>query len=77
MDALNNIHLDRLIVPNIRQTDDSQRTIIVYYNNKKKVIKSTIFPKKTYNLLNILEEICEKSRLYKSKEKFEIENLKE
>lgn len=54
--------------------DGSVITIIVYYDKKRKFLQSMTPPSKADNLIPILTEICEKSKLQKVNEGFKIEN---
>lgn len=70
------IDLESLEFDGANCCDGSLITIIVYYNGRKKLLKSMFPPEKADKLIGILYDICEKSTLRRSSQKFEIENEK-
>ena len=73
-EALRNIGLEEIKFNGANCCDASIITIIVYYEGKKKILKSMFPPQEAQKLISILYEICEKSNLIKSKDKFLIED---
>lgn len=73
---LKSIGLDTLEFDGASCCDGSLITIIVYYDGKRKYLKSMFPPDKASKLIGILYDICEKSTLTRTTQKFEIENEK-
>lgn len=73
---LNTIGLDTLEFDSASCCDGSLITIIVYYEGKRKYLKSMFPPDKANKLIATLYDICEKSKLTKTTNKFDIENEK-
>lgn len=73
---IKNIGLDTLEFDGVSCCDGSLVTIIVYYDGKRKFLKSMFPPDRARKLIGILYDICEKSILTRTTQKFEIENEK-
>ncbi|MEO5645645.1 MAG: DUF6438 domain-containing protein [Bacteroidia bacterium] len=68
------IGIDTLDFGDAHCCDGSLITIIVYRNGKRKFMESMFPPERTGDLIAALYEICEKSKLTKTEEKFTIED---
>lgn len=68
------IGIDTLNFGDAHCCDGSLVTIIVYRNGKRKFMESMFPPERTKSLIAALYDICEKSKLERTEEKFTIES---
>ena len=71
---LQNIDIDNFTFEKADCCDGSITTIIIYYNGKRKYISSMFLPPKSGKLISLLNDICEKSKLTRVSEVFDIES---
>ena len=72
---IENIGIDTLTFSNnISCADCPPKSLIIYFDNKRKSLRSSVPPIKSYKLFDVLDKICELSKMKRTNKEFKIEN---